>query len=111
MYIENKGDEQIIGFGRIGRVSFSKTGKTVYYKGMTLEKHQGFKSNYINTESGNTYWISGCKKGGNDTLYPGIIEIDDDVREEYWLQIRGIPESIKITEIRSEGKYSKRKPK
>jgi len=32
MYIENKGDEQIIGFGRIGRVSFSKTGKTIYYK-------------------------------------------------------------------------------
>jgi hypothetical protein len=25
-------------------------------------------------------------------LYPGIIEIDDDVREEYWTGIRGMPE-------------------
>ena len=78
---------------------------------MTLEKYQGFKSNYINAESGNTYWILGCKKSGNDTLYLGIIEIDADVREEYWLKIKEIPESIKISEIRSEGKYSKRKRK
>ena len=51
MYIENKGDEQIIGFGSIGRVSFSKTGKIIYHKRMTLEKYQGFKSNYINAEN------------------------------------------------------------
>ena len=111
MYIENKGDEDIIGIGRIGLVDFSKTGKTVYYKGHKLEKYNGYKSNFIDNESGNTYWISGCKKNGNDTLYPGTIEIDDDIRERYWTEIRQQPDSKNIRSIRSEGKYSKRKPK
>jgi len=57
------------------------------------------------------YWISGCKKAGDDTLYPGIVEIDEDVREEYWLQIRNRPGCVEQTSTRSEGKYSKRKPK
>src|SRR5687767_2676630 len=30
------------------------------------------------------YWISGCKKDGSDALYSTLIEIDEDVREEYW---------------------------
>lgn len=32
MYIEYKG-EDIVGPARIGRVTFSKTGKSIYYKG------------------------------------------------------------------------------
>jgi len=78
---------------------------------MTLDKYQGFKSNFINMETGNNFWISGCKKYGNDTLYPGIIEIDDEVREEYWTKIREMPECKMLSKIRSDGKYSKRKPK
>ena len=36
MYIEYKGDS-IAGQGRIGLVEFSKTGKTIYYDGKSLQ--------------------------------------------------------------------------
>ena len=40
------------------------------------------------------YWISGPRKDGQDRLYPQStqpVEIDEDVREEYWRTIRGVP--------------------
>lgn len=95
MYIENK--TELNGKGRIGRVTFSKTGKTVYYGGQTFEpiKGGGYKSNYYDVETGEEYWISGPKKRGADRLYgqPGVA-IDADVREEYWTVIRCQPENI-----------------
>ena len=93
MYIESKG-EGLSGPGRIGRVTFSKTGKSIYYKGRMFQslKGSGFKANYYDAQSGEEYWISGCKKNGADRLYGGTVEIDDDVREEYWREIRKMPE-------------------
>jgi hypothetical protein len=46
--------------------------------------------------SGEDYWISGPKRNGGDALYGGSapIEIDDDIREEYWRDIRRQPERI-----------------
>jgi hypothetical protein len=97
MYIESKADG-LSGPARIGRVSFSKTGKTLYYDGKTFQslKGAGFKANYVEVESGDEYWISGCKRDGTDRLYGERlpVEIDDDVREEYWTEIRGQPEHI-----------------
>ena len=92
MYIEYKGDG-LIGPAKIGRVSFSKTGKSLHYDGKTFEtlKGSGFKANYIDVESGEHYWISGCKKNGEDALYVTEVEIDDDVLEEYWIEIRKEP--------------------
>jgi hypothetical protein len=110
MYIECKA-QGLRGAGRIGRVTFSKSGRTVYYAGKTFEPYTGYKANYLDAETGEEYWISGCKKAGDDTLYPGIVEIDEDVREEYWLAIRNRPDCVEKTSIRSEGKYSKRRPK
>jgi hypothetical protein len=57
--------------------------------------------------TGDDYWISGCKIAGDDTLYPGIVEIDEDVREEYWLKIRNRPDRVNERSFRSEGKYRK----
>ena len=93
MYIEDKSNG-LSGPGRIGRVTFSQTGKSVYYAGRTFRslKGQGFKANYVEVGTGAALWISGCKKRGGDRLYGGVIEIDEDVREEYWLSIRGMPE-------------------
>jgi hypothetical protein len=56
-------------------------------------KGSGFKSNYYDVETGDEYWISGPRKDGGDRLYgePIPVEIDDDVREEYWTQIRRLP--------------------
>lgn len=112
MYVECKGNS-LEGPARIGRVTFSKSGKSIYYRGkrfVTLDG-QGYKANYVDVETSEHYWISGCKKNGDDTLYPGIVEIDEDVREEYWLLIRNLPDCVQMSSFRSEGKYSKRKPK
>ncbi len=110
MYIEEK--PGLAGHARVGRVTFSQSRRTVYYRGRRLQSlsGNGYKANYFNVDTGLEYWISGCKKTGNDTLYPGIIEIDDDAREEYWIHIRKKPENVNLTRFRSEGKYSKRRP-
>ena len=95
MYIECKAGG-LTGAPRIGRVSFSKTRRTLYYGGRTFQslKGAGFKSNYYCVETGEDYWISGPKRRGGDALYGGStpIEIDEDVREEYWVLIREMPE-------------------
>lgn len=86
MYIEFKGD-WIVGPARIGRVYFSKTRKTLYYRGLKLQslKGAGFKSNYVDIHSGDEYWISGPRKDRRDQLYGGNRDllIDRDVVEEY----------------------------
>lgn len=86
MYIENKAGG-LLGPGRIGRVYFSKSGKTLYYKGKKFQslKGSGFKANYFDVESGDHYWISGPRKDQNDRLYGGNrgVEVDQDVCQEY----------------------------
>jgi hypothetical protein len=93
MYIESKADT-LNGPARIGRVTFSKTGRTLYYKDHAYQKGHGFKSNFFEVETGDEYWISGPRRDGEDRLYASNIpvEIDDDVREEYWTEIRNCPE-------------------
>ena len=93
MYIESKSGG-LTGPARIGRVTFSKSGATLYFRGQAFRslKGDGFKSNYYNVETGERYWISGPHRDGRDALYathvmPGI---DDDVREEYLRDIRGL---------------------
>lgn len=94
MYIEYKG-EGLTGVARIGWVTFSKTGKSVHYRDKTFQtlSGRGYKANYFDIVTGEYYWISGCKKDGSDRLYGERIPvyIDEDVREEYWVQIRGLP--------------------
>ena len=94
MYIEDKSGG-LTGPARIGRVCFSKTGRTLYYRGRSFRslKGAGFKANYYDVETGEEFWISGPRKDGRDRLYgePVAVEIDDDVREEYWTQVRGRP--------------------
>src|SRR5690242_1036306 len=91
MYLECKAGA-LTGEARIGRVTFSQTGRTLYYRGHRFQslKGKGFKSNYYDVETGDDYWISGPKRDGSDLLYGGStpIEIDEDVREEYWRDIR-----------------------
>lgn len=106
MYIENKSGG-LSGPARIGRVRFSKSGRSLYYGDMMFQSlaGRGFKANYFETGSGDEYWISGCKKGGGDRLYAGVIEIDDIVREEYWTEIRNAPERKDESTIKCKGKY------
>ena len=109
MFIENKSNGNgLTGPARIGRVNFSKSGRTIYYKGAELQslKGQGYKANYYDVNTGEEYWVSGPKKNGQDTLYPDTIEIDEDIREEYWKEIRGIQKEVSVSTIRSEGKHA-----
>jgi hypothetical protein len=91
MYIEDK-SSGLTGPARIGRVTFSKTGKTVYYQGRAFRslKGQGFKSNFYEVGTGAHFWISGPRKDGLDALYGGRqpVAIDPDVHDEYWREIR-----------------------
>ncbi len=52
------------------------------------------KSRHVEEATGERYWISGCKRRGGDQLYATNVgvEVDEDVREEYWRNIRGLSE-------------------
>lgn len=95
MYIERKAGE-LVGEARIGRVRFNRTGRTIFYGEHVFRRivGGGFKSNYFDETTGADFWISGPKRRGGDRLYvSGLpVHIDEDVREEYWREIRGEPE-------------------
>ncbi len=84
MYVENKGT----GDARIARVYYSRSGRLLYYRGLKLISlsGRGFKSNYMDIESGTHYWVSGPKKKGGNRLYGGDsgLVVDDDVADEYY---------------------------
>ncbi len=71
----------------IGRVTLSKTGRTVYYRGMTLRRIQGgaVNGNHVDIATGDEYWVFGVKRGRQDRqgAGSGSVEIDEDVRDEY----------------------------
>ena len=103
MYIESK--DGLSGPARIVRVTLSKSRKSLHYGGRLFHRlgGQGFKANFAD-EDGREHWISGPRRDGQDRLYPGIVEIDEDVREEYWTSIRQRPELASNTSYRSEGR-------
>lgn len=86
MYVESKGSPIDGAHARIGWVTFSKTGKTVYYREKTLQKaSRGIAGNFFDTETGDEYWVSGIKtKGSNAHPHtPVKVAVDDDAVEEY----------------------------
>jgi len=95
MYIEDK-SEGLVGPARIGLVTFSKSGRSLTYGGRTFQAWKGggpHKANYFDVETGEEFWISGPRKDGNDRLYPEsalAVEIDAEVADEYWREIRGV---------------------
>lgn len=99
MYIELKthGDgHDDNGPAWISRVTFSKTGKTIYWRGKKLRRGTGLCGNHVDAETGDSYWVSGPKKNGQDR-YPWAgerVRIDPDVREEYWTMVRNQPDSV-----------------
>ena len=94
MYIERKSGG-LAAAGRIGRVTFSKSGLSLSYAGRTFGRLRGgLKANYFDQDSGEHYWISGPRKDGADWLYGRITletDVDADVARDYWTAIRGRP--------------------
>ena len=97
MYIERKAGA-LTGEARIGRATFNKTGRTIYYREQVFRRLAGggFKSNYLEEATGEDYWISGPKRRGGDRMYGSALPVpnDADVRAEYWRVIREQPERI-----------------
>jgi hypothetical protein len=97
MYVEAKPDG-LTGPARIGRVTLSKTGKRVYYGDQVFQRlpRGGFKANYYDVATGDEYWISAPKKDGGDRLYGERVpvEVDDEIRAEYWTDIRRRPDRL-----------------
>jgi len=67
-YIELKTGFSDNGQAWIGLVSFSKSGRTLYFDGKAFQSlnGNGINGNYFEIESGNEYWISGVKKNQSD---------------------------------------------
>ncbi len=86
MYLENK-DGDIDGVAaRVGWVEFSKSGRTVRYRGKELlrAKGGGIQGNFVDQQTGEEYWVSGIKTRGSNTHWaePTEVQVDDDAVEE-----------------------------
>ena len=68
MYVENKDGEIDGANARIGWVTFSRSGQTVYYRGRELQKATGggIRGNFFDTATHEEYWVSGVKKRGSN---------------------------------------------
>jgi hypothetical protein len=86
MYVECKaGAHTDAGEAWIGWVTFSKTGRTIYTRGLRLQRRTGLLcGNHVDLDTGDEYWVSGPKKNGEDRLYGGApVEVEPDARDEY----------------------------
>ena len=85
MYVELKSDQSDRGPAWIGRVRTSKTGRTLHYRGRELQRQQGIAGNYVDTKTGEEFWVSGVKEDGRDRHWAGggPVAIDADVLDEY----------------------------
>jgi len=86
-YIELKSGYAHNGPAWIGLVSFSKSGKTIYFNGKAFQKigSDRMLGNFYDIESGEEYWISGVKKDQTDRhqFGTGHIQIEERVVDDY----------------------------
>ena len=88
MYIENKDGDIDGADARIGWVTFSKSGRSIYYRGRTLRRSPGggVSGNFFDADSGEEFWVSGVKSRGSNQ-HPQerrcTVQVDDDAIEAY----------------------------
>lgn len=108
-YLELKSGFSGNGPAWIGLVSYSKSGKTVYFNGKAFQRigSDRIQGNFYDIESGDEYWISGVKKDMTDRhkFGGGKIFVEKRILNEY-LQIIGKTElpkaDFELTEIETE---------
>jgi hypothetical protein len=87
MYVELKSGYGDSGPAWIGRVTFSKSGRSVFYRGRELRrlKGRGVSGNFFDIQTAEEFWVSGVKKDGSNRHWAGSgpIQIDEDVKAEY----------------------------
>lgn len=75
-YIELKSGHSDNGPAWIGYIEQSKSGRTLYFNGRGLMKLKGQRrgesgGNYVDMETGESFWVSGVKKNGQDRHWAG----------------------------------------
>ena len=75
-YVELKSGHSDNGPAWIGYVTPSTTGRTLYFNGRGLMKFKGQRrgamgGNYVDMETGESFWVSGVKKNGEDRHWAG----------------------------------------
>jgi hypothetical protein len=114
-YIELKSGHSDNGPAWIAYVRQSKTGRTLYFNGRGLMKLKGQRrgpsgGNYIDMETGESYWVSGVKMNGKDRHWAGSgkVLVEAAAVEEYLKTIKAetfdtsrceITNSIRPTDI------------
>lgn len=107
MYVELKTGYSDNGPAWIGLASFSRTGETIYFNGLSfLKGGRGNEGNYLERFSGDYYWISGVKKDGKDRHWAGggKIKIDKIVVSEYMelTNLSKLPHNFEIVELNND---------
>ena len=108
-YIELKSGFSDNGNAWIGLVSFSKSGKTIYFDGKAFQSldGMGINGNYFDIESGDEYWISGVKKDMTDRhkFGSGKIFVERRILSDYLKLVNKseLPQSeYELTEVETE---------
>ena len=65
-YIELKTGYSDNGPAWIAHVTFSKSGRTVYFNGLELQRSNAVSGNHCDAKTGEEYWVSGVKKSGTN---------------------------------------------
>ncbi|MCU1487698.1 MAG: hypothetical protein JWN67_4444 [Actinomycetia bacterium] len=85
MYLEQlTEDEDDVGPAWIGRVRFSKTGRTLFYRGRTLEQAVVGPGTHRDKGTGERFFVCGIKWDLKQLHWADReVEIDDDAAVEY----------------------------
>lgn len=102
-YIELKTGHSNNGPAWIGRVTESKSGRTLYFNGRSFKRESGANGNYVDAESGDEYWISKVKKNGADRHWEGSgkVLLERSALEDYLKLVKFDsidPEKIELTD-------------
>jgi hypothetical protein len=106
MYIESK-SQAIDGRGRIGWVERSTACRVYHYGGRVLRISTEGRYNCFDAGSGERYLVAEPKANGADKLNGGLVDIDDDAREEYWLRVRKRPDCVALDSFQAESRRGK----
>lgn len=102
-YIELKSGFSHNGPAWIGLVSYSKSGKTIYFDGKAFQRigSDRMRGNFYDIETGEEYWISGVKKNQQDRhIYGnGKIQVEKRILMEYLKSINEETLNLKFYEI------------
>jgi hypothetical protein len=97
-YVELKSGYSDNGPAWIAYVEQSKTGRTLYFNGRGLMKLKGQRrgesgGNYIDMETGESFWVSGVKKNGQDRHWAGSGKI--------LIQAEAVPEYLETIKAKT----------